>query len=66
VPVEKKCPGKLKAYIDFHNLNRETHKDEYPMSKVDILINNLLGNRVISFLDGNVGYNQFYSRRRCF
>jgi hypothetical protein len=58
VPVEKKEFGKLRVCIDFHNFNRETPKDEYPMPIADTLINNVSGNRIISFLDGNVGYNQ--------
>jgi hypothetical protein len=56
VPVEKES-GKLRACIDFRNLNRATPKDEYPMPIADTLINNASGNRIISFLDGNVGYN---------
>jgi hypothetical protein len=58
VPVEKKDSGKLKVCIDFCNLNRATPKDEYHMPIPDILINNASENRVISFLDGNAGYNQ--------
>jgi hypothetical protein len=38
-------------------LNRATPKDEYPMTIAITLINNVLGNIIISFLDGNVGYN---------
>ena len=49
--------GKLKVCIDFCNLNRATSKDEYPMPIADMLINNASRNRVISFLDGNVGNN---------
>jgi hypothetical protein len=45
---------------DFRNLNRATPKDEYPMPVADILINNALGNKMISFLDGNTGYNQIF------
>jgi hypothetical protein len=30
------------------------------MPVADILINNASGNRVISFLDGNAGYNQIF------
>jgi hypothetical protein len=59
VPVEKES-GKLRVCIDFCNLNRATPKDEYPMPIADTLINNASGNRIISFLDGNVGYNQIY------
>jgi hypothetical protein len=60
VPVEKKVSGKLRVCIDFHNLNRETPKDEYHMPIADTLINNASGNRIISFLDGNAGYNQIF------
>jgi hypothetical protein len=58
VSVEKKESGKLKVCIDFHNFNRATPKDEYPMPIADTLINNASGNRIISFFDGNTGYNQ--------
>jgi hypothetical protein len=59
VPVEKES-GKLRVGIDFRNLNRATSKDEYPMPIADTLINNASGNRIISFLDGNAGYNQIF------
>jgi hypothetical protein len=52
--------GKLRACIDFRNLNRATPKDEYHMPIADTLINNASGNRIISFLDGNAGYNQIF------
>jgi hypothetical protein len=41
-------------------LNKATPKDEYPMPIADMLIYNASGHRVISFLDGNAGYNQFF------
>jgi hypothetical protein len=46
--------------IDFCNLNKATSKDEYSMLIADVLINNASGQRVISFLDGNAGYNQIF------
>jgi hypothetical protein len=60
VPVEKKESGQLRVCIDFPNLNRATPKYEYPMLIADTLINNASGNRIISFLDGNAGYNQIF------
>jgi hypothetical protein len=39
VPVEKNT-DKIRVWIDFCNLNKETPKDEYPMSIADMLINN--------------------------
>jgi hypothetical protein len=61
--VEKKNTGKIWVCIDFRNLNKTTPKDEYPMPIADILINNASGYRVISFLDGNAGYNQIFMDR---
>jgi hypothetical protein len=60
VPVEKKDSRKIRVYIDFRDLNRATPKDEYPMPIADILINDALGHRVISFLNGNASYNQIF------
>jgi hypothetical protein len=60
VPVEKKKSDKLRVCIDLRNLNRETSKDEYHMPIAVKLINNPSRNRVINFLDGNVGYNQIF------
>jgi hypothetical protein len=44
--------------MDFRNLNQATPKDEYLMPVADLLIDSTSGNKVISFLDGNAGYNQ--------
>jgi hypothetical protein len=49
--------------MDFRNLNRVTPKDEYLMPVADLLIDIVLGNKVISFLDGNVGYNQIFTAK---
>jgi hypothetical protein len=40
------------------NLNRATPKDEYLMPVADLLVDSASGNNMISFLDGNAGYNQ--------
>jgi hypothetical protein len=56
--MEKKNTDKIQVCIDFRNLNKATLKDEYPIPIADMLINNASRHRVISFLDGNAGYNQ--------
>jgi hypothetical protein len=60
IPVEKKSTSKIWVCIDFCNLNKATPKDEYLVPIADMLINNASGHRVISFLDGNAGYNQIF------
>jgi hypothetical protein len=60
IPVEKKNTDKIRVCIDFCNLNKATPKDEYPMLIADMFINNASGHRVVSFLDGNAGYNQIF------
>jgi hypothetical protein len=60
VPVEKQGTKKLRVCIDFRDLNRATPKDEYHMPIADFLVNAAFGHRILSFLDGNVGYNQIF------
>jgi hypothetical protein len=50
VPVEKKESCKLRVCIDFHNLNRATPKDEYPMPIANTLINNAQEIELLAFL----------------
>jgi hypothetical protein len=46
--------------MDFMDLNRATPKDEYPMPIAEMLINAAAGNKILSFMDGNAGYNQIF------
>ena len=59
VPVYKKN-GKLRVCIDFRDLNRATPMDGYPMPIADMLVDAAAGHKVISFIDGNAGYNQIF------
>jgi hypothetical protein len=63
VPVEKKNMGKIRICVDFRNLNRATPKDEYPMPIANLLVDSASGSKMISFLDGNAGYNQIFMAR---
>jgi hypothetical protein len=59
VPVYKKN-GKMRVCIDFRDLKRATPMDGYPMPVADLLVDAAAGHRVISFIDGNAGYNQIF------
>ncbi|KAK1696972.1 hypothetical protein QYE76_013669 [Lolium multiflorum] len=59
VPVQKK-DGRWRVAIDFRDLNRATPKDEYPMPVAETLVNAAAGHKVLSFMDGNAGYNQIF------
>jgi hypothetical protein len=56
VPVQKK-DGRWRVCVDFRDLNRATPKDEYPMPVAETLINAAAGHKMLSFMDGNAGYN---------
>jgi ribonuclease HI len=59
VPVQKK-DGRWRVCVDFRDLNRATPKDEYPMPIAETLINAAAGHKILSFMDGNAGYNQIF------
>jgi hypothetical protein len=59
VPVQKK-DGQWWVSVDFRNLNRATPKEEYPMPVAETLINAAAGNKILSFMDGNAGYNHIF------
>lgn len=49
--------SKLCVCIDFKNLNNITSKDEYPIPVADILVDSAIGNAILNFMDGHLGYN---------
>jgi hypothetical protein len=59
VPIEKNT-SKIQLCVDFRNLNKATRKVQYSMPIADTLINNASRHQIISFLDGNTGYNQSF------
>jgi hypothetical protein len=59
VSVQKK-DGRWRVCVDFRDLNRATPKDEYSMPIAETLINETAGHKILSFMDGNAGYNQIF------
>jgi len=51
---------KLGVCIDFRNLNKATPMDGYLMPVADLLVDAAARHWIISFMDGNVGYNQTF------
>ena len=51
---------KLRVCIDFRDLNKATLMDGYPMPIANMLVDTAAGHKVISFIDGNAGYNQIF------
>ena len=57
VVVEKKN-AQWRVYIDFTNLNKACPKDNYPLSKINQLVDVTAGCEMMSFLDTYSKYNQ--------
>jgi hypothetical protein len=56
VPTQKKS-GEIRLCIDFQNLNKVSLKDNYPLPKMDHILQKVVGSSRISLLDGFSGYN---------
>ncbi|GKU96154.1 hypothetical protein SLEP1_g9424 [Rubroshorea leprosula] len=52
VPVRKKN-GHIRCCVDFHDLNKACSKDEFFVPNMDVLIDNIIGCEMYSFMDGN-------------
>jgi hypothetical protein len=57
VPTHKKF-GEIRLCIDFRNLNKVSLKDNYPLPKMDHILQRVVGSSQISLLDGFSGYNK--------
>lgn len=57
VPVRKKS-GEFRVCVDFRNLNKVSLKDNYPLPKMDHILQKVVGSQKMSMLDGFSGYNQ--------
>lgn len=57
VPIRKKS-GEVILCVDFRNLNICSKKDNYPLPKMEHILQKVIGSDRISMLDGFSGYNQ--------
>jgi hypothetical protein len=56
VPFKKKS-GEIRLYVDFGNFNRFSLKDNYPLPKMDRILQRVVVEKKICMLDGYSGYN---------
>jgi hypothetical protein len=55
VPEEE---DKIRVCVDFRDLNQTSPKDNFPLSHIDMLVDNAARSSIYSFMDGLSGYNQ--------
>ena len=58
IVLVRKKNGEIRLCIDFKNLNRVSLKDNFPLQKMDHILQKVVGAHGISTLDGFSGYNQ--------
>ena len=49
MPMPKK-DGKVRMCVDFRDLNKACPKDDFPLPHIDVLVDNLTGSALMSFM----------------
>ena len=44
--------------MDFTNLNKACLKESFPLSRIDQLVDSIVGYKLLTFMDAFLGYNQ--------
>ena len=55
VVLVKKSNGKWRMGVDFTHLNKACPKDDYPLPKIDRLVDSMVGHALLSFTYANAG-----------
>jgi hypothetical protein len=59
----KKANEKWRTCIDFTDLNKSCPKDEFPLPRIDSLVNAVATSELMSLLDCYLGYHQFWMKK---
>jgi hypothetical protein len=59
----KKKNGKWRMFTDFTDLNKCCPKEDFPMSRVDKVVDSTLGCETMALLDSFLGYHQIWLRK---
>ena len=54
----RKKSGEIRLCVDFRNLNKSSLKDNYPLPKMDHILEKVVGANRMSMINGFSGYNQ--------
>ena len=58
VVMVKKANGKWRMCVDFTNLNSACPKDNFPLPRIDQLVDSTAGHKLLTFMNAFFGYNQ--------
>lgn len=53
-----KKDGRIRIYVDYHDLNKTCLKDDVLLSYIDVLVDNIASHSLVLFMDGFFGYKQ--------
>jgi hypothetical protein len=56
--IVRKATGEIRICVDSKDLNKSSVKDNYPLTNMEILLQQVTGSTCMSILDGFLGYNQ--------
>lgn len=50
--------GNVRTCLNYRDLNKANLKDDFPLSYIDVLVDNTAGYAMLFFMDGFLGFNQ--------